>query len=309
MLKSYFSYSKSDRKTNSIILVILILVAVFWLGKTIGSSEKDNGKEPSTRLMDVDSISNRKASDSTQDVSHQHTFDPNTVDAATLMKLGIAKNKAVALVHYRESGKVFSSENDVLSTYNWTPEDIELIRPYMRIGEEFQRKVKSRPNYTYEEGQQSEPINWQRKDSSHHEAEYTSNKFTSPTTVDPNSADTTLLQRIPGIGKYFSRQIVIHRERLGGYVCIEQLCEILNFPKETLSWFEIKQKPALRKINLNAADFRQLASHPYIGYKHTKDIQNYIRLNGTINNIEQLRSTGIFTDAELEQLIPYLELK
>ena len=309
MLKSYFSYSKSDRKTNSIILVILILVAVFWLGKTIGSSEKDNGKEPATLQTEADSIPNGKTSGSMQDDSHPLTFDPNTVDAATLMKIGIAKKKAVALVHYRESGKVFSSENDVLSTYNWTPEDIELVRPYMRIGKEFQRMVKSRPDYTNGQRQQSGPINWQREDSSHHNTEYKSNKFTSPTTVDPNSADTTLLQRIPGIGSYFSSRIIIHRERLGGYVSIEQLCEILNFPKETLSWFEIKQTPALRKIDLNTADFRQLASHPYIGYKRTKDIQNYIRLNGPIKSIEQLHSTGIFTDADMEKLIPYLELK
>ena len=43
-------------------------------------------------------------------------------------------------------------------------------------------------------------------------------KFSQPTVVELNSADTTLLQRIPGIGQNIARWIVQRRERLGGFM-------------------------------------------------------------------------------------------
>ena len=40
-------------------------------------------------------------------------------------------------------------------------------------------------------------------------------------TIDLNTADTTLLKRVPGIGSSFARRIVKYRELLGGYyVCL-----------------------------------------------------------------------------------------
>ena len=47
-----------------------------------------------------------------------------------------------------------------------------------------------------------------------------------------NTADTTALKTIPGIGPYFARKIVQYGERLGGYVNIDQLDEIEDFPLE-----------------------------------------------------------------------------
>ena len=45
-----------------------------------------------------------------------------------------------------------------------------------------------------------------------------------------NTADTTALKTIPGIGSYFARKIVEYGERLGGYVSVDQLDEIEDFP-------------------------------------------------------------------------------
>ncbi len=130
-------------------------------------------------------------------------------------------------------------------------------------------------------------------------------KFHTLTLVDVNTADTTLLQRIPGIGSYYSRSIVRLREKLGGLHSLEQLFEIRDFPNGALEWFEIKN-PQLRKLNVNTADFKTLASHPYIGYDRTKLIQRRVRLYGPFQSEQELINANIFTEEDLEPLRPYL---
>ena len=56
-------------------------------------------------------------------------------------------------------------------------------------------------------------------------------------TIELNRADTTALKRIPGIGSYYARKIVQHRDKLGGFVSIAQLEELENLPMGILSNF------------------------------------------------------------------------
>ena len=195
----------------------------------------------------------------------------------------------------------------MLDTYGWTEEDIKPLRPYIHIGKAYQKEVYPKISDSRKEHDESAtPV--VEKESAHKDSlrRYMSNKFKEHTLVDLNTADTTLLKRIPGIGSYFAKSIIRYREKLGGFINVEQLTEINNFPMETLDWFSVST-PQIKKININKADFKQMAAHPYIGYDNTKRIKNYVRLDGYIKSVEQLRRLNIFTDEELERLLPYLE--
>lgn len=52
--------------------------------------------------------------------------------------------------------------------------------------------------------------------------------------IDINKADTLKLQFLPGIGSYYSRKIVEHRQELHGYSYIEQLLDLWNFDRDKL---------------------------------------------------------------------------
>ena len=53
--------------------------------------------------------------------------------------------------------------------------------------------------------------------------------------LDLNRADSAAFDALPGIGGYFARQMVLHRERLGGsYSDVRQLLEIYHFTQEKL---------------------------------------------------------------------------
>ncbi|MBO4452090.1 MAG: helix-hairpin-helix domain-containing protein [Bacteroidaceae bacterium] len=130
-------------------------------------------------------------------------------------------------------------------------------------------------------------------------------KFSNLTIVDLNSADTTLLQRIPGIGSNIARWIVERRDKLGGFYTVEQLLEVRYVEPTMLQWFTV-DTTQIRHFRISDLSFSEMSRHPYIGYEKAKAISNYQRLYGPITDLEQLRATTIFTDEELEKLQNYI---
>ena len=108
--------------------------------------------------------------------------------------------------------------------------------------------------------------------------------------VNLNSTDTTELKSLPGIGSFFARNIVEYREKLGGYVEINQLLEVYSFDSsrlETITPYINIDSISLRKINVNADDFKIILRHPYIEYEDVKKIVNHREKRGFIKNWEE----------------------
>ncbi len=87
--------------------------------------------------------------------------------------------------------------------------------------------------------------------------------------VELNSADTTRLKQLRGIGSGYAKMIVSYREKLGGFYRAEQLLEVYKFPDETYQ--KIKNQlqvdtTLIRKIKVNTATVKELKAHPYISY-------------------------------------------
>ena len=87
--------------------------------------------------------------------------------------------------------------------------------------------------------------------------------------VELNSADTTRLKMLRGIGSGYAKMIVSYREKLGGFYKAEQLLEVYKFPDETYQ--KIKHQlqvdtTLIRKIKVNTATVKELKAHPYISY-------------------------------------------
>lgn len=130
-------------------------------------------------------------------------------------------------------------------------------------------------------------------------------KLPAGTVVDLNSADTTLLKRVPGIGSWRARRIVQFRGHLGGYSGVEQLLEINGMPDTILHWFEVKTPPR-KVLNLNQTTLDSMAAHPYLTYKQARVILRHKRLHGSLQSLDQLSLYDEFTQEQLERLKPYV---
>ena len=120
-----------------------------------------------------------------------------------------------------------------------------------------------------------------------------------------NTADTTALKTVPGIGPYFARKVVEYGQRLGGYVSVDQLDEIENFPLDAKDYLVIEDAHP-RLLNVNKLSLNDLRKHPYINFYMAKAITDYRRLHGPINSLQDLRLSKDFPPEVIERLLPYV---
>ena len=310
-------FQRSDRRVVMLLCIVVVCcVCVMILRDALKRS--DNDKEAGEY---VEAIMN---SDTTKVVLGK--FDPNDVDSVTLLQYGLGPVQIHSLLSYRRHNGRFDAPLAVSKLYNWSDEDVDKILPYIVIDKKYKKTYHYREQYEKEREEEylRSHIYKERYDRNYdniprgtdsesatgekYERKYDRhNKFTSLTKVDINTADTTLLCRIPGVGSGIANSIVRLRNRLGGYYSVDQLSDIKYISPELYEWFVVGSTPDLHLININKASFQVLNAHPYISYDQTRDLMNYRRMYGNIVDKEALLATHIFTKEEVEQLAPYLE--
>jgi len=132
-----------------------------------------------------------------------------------------------------------------------------------------------------------------------------------PFRVHANTADTLDLQQIRGIGSTTSHRIVAYRERLGGFVRIEQLLEVWGIDSaryEQINEFFIIDKQNIRKININTVSIRDLQRHPYMDYWQAKAIVQNRDENGLYQDIADILKLALIDQETFDLIKNYLEL-
>lgn len=131
-------------------------------------------------------------------------------------------------------------------------------------------------------------------------------KLTAGETIALNAADTLMLQRIPGIGPALARTIVAYRERLGGFLRVEQLREIDILPQGVEQWVRLDATP-VRPLHINKATFKELVRHPYLNYEQVKVIVNRRQKYGPLRSWKELGVSPQFSERDFERLSPYVQ--
>lgn len=137
-------------------------------------------------------------------------------------------------------------------------------------------------------------------------------KFAEGTLVELNTADTTTLKKIPGIGSAFAKRIVGYRALLGGYYSVTQLSEVYGIDEdryeEFLPWFTVD--PSLvRKLPVNTLPQDSLSRHPYVSYAQARVIMQLKRQKAKLTGWENLQLLSEFTESDRIRLKPYLSFE
>lgn len=110
--------------------------------------------------------------------------------------------------------------------------------------------------------------------------------------LELNTADSTELIALPQIGEVMASRIHRYRDRLGGYVALDQLFEVKGMDTarfETVQPYLQLDANDIRHLNVNQDDFKTLLRHPYLEYEQVKAIVNHRERKGLIKNWEQLK--------------------
>jgi DNA uptake protein ComE-like DNA-binding protein len=308
--REFFYVQKSDRTVMFTLLTVAAvgLLLFFLLGGVNRSSQL---AEVDSTMVDSGAVAHgadrwtsrrdnrgyyysEEAPGGSQTTHHLFPFDPNTADSTELLSLGLRPWQVRNLYRYRERGGVFRQPKDFARLYGLTLKQYRQLEPYIRIAKEYNMMAR---DYISDE----KPAAPQR------DSLVRPQKLSPQERVAVNQADTTLLQRVPGIGPYYARRIVSYRQRLGGYYRMEQLLEIEGFPESALNYFSIADDAVVRKLNVNRLSLNELRQHPYVGYYRAKQIVDFRRTHGRISSLNELSLSKDFTPEVIERLEHYVE--
>ena len=102
------------------------------------------------------------------------------------------------------------------------------------------------------------------------------------------------------------RKVVQYGQRLGGYVSVDQLDEIENFPLDAKDYLVIENAQP-HKLNVNSLSLNDLKKHPYISFYQARAITDYRRLHGPLRSLRDLRLSKDFPPEAITRLEPYVE--
>ena len=290
----FFYLQKSDRYTIIVLLLVVVAVSVV-LFITDGRQEDSQALQPTEKPAYVKGSrryvnSYARHGQQPQPVERFY-FDPNTADSAELARLGLRPWQIRNLQRYRQAGGVFRTPSDFARLYGMTKQLYKELKPYIQIDAD---EIEENYFYAFEPIEERDTVRYPIKISSEER-------------VALNTADTTMLRKVPGIGPHFARRIVDYRNRLGGYCRVQQLLEIEDFPESAVAFFIIPDDTVLRKLNVNRLSLNELKRHPYINFYQAQQIVDYRRLHGRINHINDLSLSRDFPPEAIERLEPYFE--
>lgn len=213
-------------------------------------------------------------------------FDPNTLDSAGFIKLGLRPFTVQKLLNWRRKGKVFYDKVSFSKVWTLRPEEFERLKPYIVI----QVEKPSYPSFSGKGSFVREPL---------------------PAIIDLNTTDSAMLVRLNGIGPTLAHRIMERRRLLGGFLRHEQLLEVYRFPDTTYAILQQKlqiRPEAIKKWSLNQVTEDELAAHPYVGAKMAKNIILYRTGLKRFDNLQQLRQVPLMNEENYRRIAPYFSI-
>lgn len=218
------------------------------------------------------------------------SLDPNAVDSATLLRLGLDVKTAARWLKYRRAGGKFREPGDIAKLYGLADTTVARLLPYFETPE-------APPKPARDTARQSR-------------RPYTPR---APVVVEVNAATEDDLVRVYGIGDYTAMQITDYRQRLGGFVSERQLLETPGLRDSVMLGVieQLRVDPSAyrRRIRVNHASSYDEWRHPYLTWKQAKVIVANREQHGAYRQPEDLLRVRVISREQLSRLQPYLDFE
>lgn len=312
---NYFYFTKSERIG---IYVLLSLTILFFLLPAIYKRYIPPAAQPvpnnaallaalqqltpdSTNGNDLDNNNGPYGYSDASDKYEQQTvntplfyFDPNTLSVEGWVSLGVKEKTAIGIQNYIAKGGKFRQAADVKKIWGIRPQLVKRLIPYVRINEKFTTTAFQKRIYDT-----SSRLPYQK-------TAYGKKSYQS---VAVNVADSASFTELPGIGPGYASRIVRFRNRLGGFVSIDQVAETFGLPDSTFQVIKPYLKidgSNLKKLNINVASVEELKAHPYIRWQLANVIVAYRTQHGNFVTVASLKKIMLITDDVFTKIAPYL---
>ncbi|MEM9930686.1 MAG: helix-hairpin-helix domain-containing protein, partial [Bacteroidota bacterium] len=222
------------------------------------------------------------------------SFDPNTISADSLERLGFPAWQAQALIRYRgDRPNTFRRATDLRRVKSLDSALVEQVLELVVLAPLPSPAPAAAPPKV------PETYNYAPK------------ALPELASFDINSADTSAWKTLPGVGSYRAKRIVRFREALGGFSSVAQVGDTRGLPDSTFADIQpyLKLGKIFRPLAINHATFEELNRHPYL----SRNLANLIVRNrekfGRFNGPEDLKRLRLITEKNLPRLLPYFSFE
>lgn len=215
-------------------------------------------------------------------------FDPNTIDCAAWLEMGLPLRAYESLDRYRKKGGIFRRQDQVYRIPHLSKEIAGRLKFHL-------------------------PPDSGKLAASLHKVRSFKNPKAPSGPFDLNLADSLQLRSVFGIGNKTAARIIRYREDLGGFVRKDQLYEVWGLDslvaEELMDRSYLDNPPILRKINPNTASEEVLSAHPYIRKGLARLIVRYRNQHPPYQKPEDLLGIRLYRPEQLEKMKPYLSFQ
>lgn len=312
--KDWFVFSKKERTIIVALTVLLagcLAFAAFYQTKTeLPVIENLDEKIAQLSLGSGDSAGFHKLSGGSNTGSfisdnlsaELFYFDPNTLDEAGFVRLGLREKTVHTIMNYRSKGGHFYKPDDLRKIYGLKEEEGNRLVPYV--------KISSQNNHEFHD-----------KYAGDNQFAYHKSK---PQIIDINTASAEQWQSLPAIGEVLSSRIVKYRDKIGGFASVSDVKKVygisdsaynvilpyLSFSgKKVSEQTTIPVKSSSQKININKATAAELKANPDIPSDIAEAIVIYRKQHGNYTSVEDIKKIVFINDAMYQKMAPFLTVE
>lgn len=269
-IKDYFKFTREQRTGIVILFGMIVILELVYFFVDFNVVEKEYPDKQ--KWLSIQSQIDAEKQASHNNMPKMYPFNPNFISDYKGYKLGMSVQEIDRLLAFRKNNKFVNSANEFQNVTKVSDSLLNAIAPFFKF-----------PDWV------------------NHKKEFKGYKNSSNTVftkkgkivlIDINQATKEDLIKIYGIGEAISIRILTQKEKLGGFVSMEQLNDVWGLSPDLIAdlntHFAILKLPDLYKIDVNNASLKELSQFFYFKYDLARQIVKYRSMNGNFENIEDL---------------------
>ena len=285
--KSHFTFSKEQRNGIFLLLILIVIFQCIYFFVDFSSENIPvNREEISKFTKEIDSLKLVQLEEIRPKI---YPFNPNYITDFKGSALGMSNEQIDRLLAFRKQNQWINSTKQFQDVTKVSDSLLEAISLYFKFPE-WVTNPKPKTNSTYN---------------------YNNKPKTFAQKQDLNTATAQQLQKVNGIGKYYSERIVKYRNKFkGGFIADVQLQDVYGLTPEVIekitNQFTVKTPKAIQKININSATIDNLVTIPHIDYDLAHNIIEQRQLREGYNSISELTKVKDFPVNKIKIIELYL---
>src|SRR6187402_781758 len=287
-IKDFFKFSREQRTGIMLLFGIIIVLQFVYFFVDFTLIEKENLEKE--KWLSLQSEVDQAKIHSLNEVPKMYSFNPNFISDYKGYKLGMSVQEIDRLLAFRKENKYVNSAKEFQEVTKVSDSLLNLIAPFFKFPDWVNRKK-----------------------------DFTENKYSQNSAfikkekivlIDINQATQEDLIKINGVGEVISLRILTQKEKLGGFVSMEQLKDVWGLSPEVIlnlnTHFVISKLPNLNKIDVNNASLKELSQFFYFKYDLARQIVKWRSMNGEFKSIDDLIKINGFPAEKANFIALYL---